>query len=475
MSRLVVVSNRVAVPDTKSAAGGLAVALKEAFEAYPGMWFGWSGKVAAHPSAQPRIVDKGRVKYALMDLTSIDRQEYYSGFANRALWPTMHYRIGLADFSRSDYAGYLRVNRTFATALSQLVRPDDLIWVHDYHLIPLAAELRTLGVENRIGYFHHIPWPAPEVFATLPGSTDLLRAIMSYDLVGVHTERDADNLRRGLVQEVGATIVKNDVLQLGDRRARVKGFPIGIDLNGFQAAARRSASLPLVRQTVAGLGSRQLIIGVDRLDYSKGIPERMESFERFLISNPDQRGRVTYLQIAPTSRSEVPEYATLSRAVNDTLGRINGSLGEPGWVPIHYVTSSYPRPVLAGLYRLAKVGLVTPIRDGMNLVAKEYVAAQDPADPGVLILSKFAGAAQQLTDALIVNPNDKFEVAEAINTALHMSLDERIQRWTEMMKSLKTQDVAWWASSYLGALKAHKPRVTARKKARPPEAVTTGA
>jgi len=475
LSRLVVVSNRVAVPDTKSAAGGLAVALKEAFEAYPGMWFGWSGKVAAHPSAQPRIVDKGRVKYALMDLTSVDRQEYYSGFANRALWPTMHYRIGLADFSRSDYAGYLRVNRTFATALSQLVRPDDLIWVHDYHLIPLAAELRTLGVENRIGYFHHIPWPAPEVFATLPGSTDLLRAIMSYDLVGVHTERDADNLRRGLVQEVGATIVKNDVLQLGDRRARVKGFPIGIDLNGFQAAARRSASLPLVRQTVAGLGSRQLIIGVDRLDYSKGIPERMESFERFLISNPDQRGRVTYLQIAPTSRSEVPEYATLSRAVNDTLGRINGSLGEPGWVPIHYVTSSYPRPVLAGLYRLAKVGLVTPIRDGMNLVAKEYVAAQDPADPGVLILSKFAGAAQQLTDALIVNPNDKFEVAEAINTALHMSLDERIQRWTEMMKSLKTQDVAWWASSYLGALKAHKPRATARKKARPPEAVTTGA
>ena len=461
MSRLVVVSNRVAVPDSKGTAGGLAVALREAFEAYPGLWFGWSGKVSAQPSAQPRIVDKGRVKYALMDLTSIDRQEYYSGFANRALWPTMHYRIGLADFSRADYAGYLRVNRTFAAAIARLVRPDDLIWVHDYHLIPLAAELRAIGIDNRIGYFHHIPWPAPEVFATLPGSTQLLRSIMSYDLVGVHTERDADNLRRGLVQEVGASVVKGDLLELGDRRARIKGFPIGIDVNAFQALAQKSASLPLVRQTIAGLGSRKLIIGVDRLDYSKGIPERMESFERFLVSNPDQRGRVTYLQIAPTSRSEVPEYATLSRAVNDTLGRINGSLGEPGWVPIHYVTSSYPRSVLAGLYRLAKVGLVTPIRDGMNLVAKEYVGAQDPTDPGVLVLSKFAGAAAQLTDALIVNPNDKVEVAEAISTALHLPLDERVQRWSGMMKTLKAQDVAWWASSYLNALKA--PRQLGRR------------
>ncbi|WP_210483935.1 alpha,alpha-trehalose-phosphate synthase (UDP-forming) [Microvirga antarctica] len=464
MSRLVVVSNRVAVPDAKGAAGGLAVALREAFEAYPGLWFGWSGKVAAQPAAQPRLVDKGRVQYALMDLTSIDRQEYYSGFANRALWPTMHYRIGLADFSRADYAGYLRVNRTFASALARLLKPDDLIWVHDYHLIPLASELRSLGVTNRIGYFHHIPWPAPEVFATLPGSTQLLRAIMSYDLVGVHTERDADNLRRGLVQEIGAVQHKGDVLELGDRRALVKGFPIGIDLAGFQAAANRSSTHPLVRQTIAGLGSRNLIIGVDRLDYSKGIPERMESFERFLISNPDQRGRVTYLQIAPTSRSEVPEYAELSRAVNDTLGRINGSLGEPGWVPIHYVTSTYPRPVLAGLYRLAKVGLVTPIRDGMNLVAKEYVAAQNPADPGVLVLSKFAGAAQQLTDALIVNPNDKFEVAEAIQVALHMSLEERIHRWSRMMKTLKSQDVSWWASSYLNALKSRKVHGPARSK-----------
>lgn len=458
LSRLVVVSNRVAVPDPtgKGSAGGLAVALREAFQAYQGIWFGWSGKVAAHPSSQPKLVDKERVQYALMDLTSLDRQEYYNGFANRALWPIMHYRIGLSEFSRADYAGYLRVNRIFATALVQMVRPDDFVWVHDYHLIPLAAEMRALGLKNRIGYFHHIPWPAPEVLGTLPGSRELLRAITDYDLVGVQTDRDADNLRRGLVQEFGAAHRKGDVVELGERQTRVKGYPIGIDVHGFEQAAQRSAHHRIVRQTAAGLGSRQLIIGVDRLDYSKGIPERMESFERFLVGNPDQRGRVTYLQITPTSRSEVPEYATLSRVVNETLGRINGSLGEPGWVPIHYVNSTYPRSVLAGLHRIARVGLVTPMRDGMNLVAKEYVAAQNPDDPGVLVLSKFAGAAQQLTDALIVNPNDKFEVAEAIRDALYMDRTERITRWERMMNAIRGTDVSWWAATFLRDLSGNK-------------------
>jgi trehalose 6-phosphate synthase len=408
------------------------------------------------------MVDKGRVQYALMDLTSLDRQEYYNGFANRALWPIMHYRIGLSEFSRADYQGYLRVNRTFANALAHLIRPDDLVWVHDYHLIPLAAELRAAGITNLIGYFHHIPWPAPEVLGTLPGSRELLRAIMDYNLVGVHTERDADNLRRGLTHDLGAVHHRSDVMAVDGQRTRIKGFPIGIDAGEFQRLAGRSQSNRIIRQTTDGLGSRKLIIGVDRLDYSKGIPERMEAFERFLGNNPDQRGRVTYLQIAPTSRSEVPEYATLGRVVNETLGRINGSLGEPGWVPIHYVTSSYPRSVLAGLYRLAAVGLITPMRDGMNLVAKEYVAAQDPADPGVLILSRFAGAALQLKAALIVNPNDKIEVAEAIQEALQMSQEERVSRWESMMSVLRAQDVAWWAATFLKELTSSKTKTAAR-------------
>jgi trehalose 6-phosphate synthase len=303
----------------KASAGGLAVALRAAFQAYEGLWFGWSVKVAAHPTTQPRIVDEGKVQYVLMDLTAIDRQEYYHGFANRALWPTMHYRVGLSDFSRTDYAGYLRVNRTFAKALAKLVYSDDLVWVHDYHLIPLAAELRSLGLTNLIGYFHHIPWPAPEVLGTLPGSSDLLRAIMEYNLVGVQTERDADNLRRALTQDLGAAAINVDVRGADGRSTRIKSFPIGIDAREFQEIATRPPLNQIIRQTIAGLRSRKLIIGVDRLDYSKGIPQRMEAYKRFLLNNPDQRGHVTYLQIAPTSRSEVPEYETLSRVVNETL------------------------------------------------------------------------------------------------------------------------------------------------------------
>jgi trehalose 6-phosphate synthase len=453
--RLLIVSNRVAVPDRAGAvAGGLAVALREAFQEYEGLWFGWSGKVTAETSSQPKLIDKGRVQYVLMDLTALDRREYYNGFANRALWPTMHYRVGLSEFSRTDYAGYRRVNHKFATTLAPLSRPDDLVWVHDYHLIPLAEELRALGLVNAIGYFHHIPWPAPEVLATLPGTTELLRSIASYDLIGVQTERDAENLRRSLTDELGGVPDGSGAVTVAGLKARVRCFPIGIDAGEIAQLAVRANSSRLVRQTSAGLGYRKLVIGVDRLDYSKGIPERMSAYERFLQDNADQRGRVTYLQIAPTSRSEVPEYAALSRTVNESLGRINGSLGEPGWVPIHYVTSAYPRSVLAGLYRLASVGLVTPMRDGMNLVAKEYVAAQDPEDPGTLILSKFAGAGQQLRGALIVNPNDKVEVAEAIRDALRMSQADRVTRWRALIEPIREHDVAWWAGAFLKSLQA---------------------
>jgi trehalose 6-phosphate synthase len=352
LPRLVVVSNRVALPDAgKAAAGGLAVALREAFRGYEGLWFGWSGKVAAQPASGPKIIQEGRVQYALMDLTPLDRREYYNGFANRALWPTMHYRIGLSEYSRADYDGYLRVNRAFAGALSQMIRPDDLVWVHDYHFIPLAAELRARRITNPIGYFHHIPWPAPEVLGTLPGSRDLLNAIRSYNLIGVQTRRDAENLSRSLVEELGAASRGGGVLEVSGETTRVGAFPIGIDTAAFEQVARAAGSSRIVRQTGVSLGARKLVIGVDRLDYSKGIPERMEAFEHFLGDSPEFRGRVTYLQIAPNSRSEVPEYAALSRVVNETLGRVNGALGEPGWVPINYVTSAYSRAVLAGLYR----------------------------------------------------------------------------------------------------------------------------
>lgn len=453
--RLVVVSNRVTIPDRneKATAGGLAVALREALEQHGGVWFGWSGKIGDGSAQDVNQIQRGNVTYALTDLSEAERQSYYLGFSNRALWPIMHYRLGLTEFSRSDYMGYLGVNRRFARALAGLIQPDDVIWIHDYHLIPLASELRRRGVTNRIGYFHHIPWPSGDVLGALPFSTTLIRTLTSYDLVGMQTEVDARNLIGGLVSLCGARASAGTV-RLGTRKTVVRAFPIGIDVDAFRrlaAASVRQAATPL-RATKESLGERKLVIGVDRLDYSKGIVQRLEAFGQFLRSHPDQRGRVGMLQIAPPSRSDVPEYAELDRQSDEVAGRLNAQLGEFDWTPIRVVKKAYSRSALAGFYRRAQVGLVTPMRDGMNLVAKEYVAAQDPADPGVLVLSRFAGAAQQMGEALIVNPYDIHEVGEAIRTALAMPKSERIRRFEALYRTIAATDIGWWTQRYLDAL-----------------------
>jgi len=461
--RLVVVSNRVPSPRAgeKAAAGGLAVALRDALRERGGLWFGWSGGVSETPERTPRTIVHGQIAYEQVDLTAIDRQEYYLGFANRVLWPSMHYRLGLTEFSRDDFAGYLRVNRMLAESLAQRLRSDDIIWIHDYHLLPFASVLRELGVKNRIGYFHHIPWPPIEVFGAIPAGRHLLEAMGAYDLVGLQTATDAGNLVRGLIETTGAAMDRRGRLRMAGRTVRVDAFPIGIDVDDFRRFADRASGLRLVRQMAQSLGDRRLVIGVDRLDYSKGIVERIEAFERFLVANPQQRGRSILLQITPESRAEVPEYAELGQRIDQAVGRINGAHGGLDWTPVRFVKRAFSRPVLAGLYRHAAVGLVTPMRDGMNLVAKEYVAAQDPADPGVLVLSRFAGAARQMPDALIVNPFDKSEVAEAIQTALCLPLEERRERHVRLVAGLEARDVSWWAGSYLAALSR------ARRRAKP--------
>ena len=463
MARLVVVSNRVSVPSGDGArrAGGLEVVLRPALQHNGGIWLGWSGKVAPADQLETRSVRHKNVEYVVTDLSKDDFEEYYNGFANRVLWPILHYRLDLAEFARRDLSGYFRVNDHFATELEKIIKEDDLIWVHDYHLIPIADALRRRGHANRIGFFLHIPLPSPEVLTSLPKHEQLIPLLLQYDVVGFQTEGDAGNFVRYLLSECNQlremglfeTAGHQLMLSLNGRQTRIGSFPVGIEPRGFQRLARRNVRSPLVKNLVASLGGRDLMIGVDRLDYSKGLIQRLDAFDIFLTNHSEWIGKVTYLQITPKNRSEIPEYAELAEALGSAAGRINGKYGEVSWTPIRYVNRVYSRSVLAGLYRTARVGLVTPLRDGMNLVAKEYVAAQDADNPGVLILSRFAGAAIEFRRAVLVNPYDAESVAGAIAQALAMTLEERRARHHALLAAISEYDVDRWQREYLAALR----------------------
>jgi len=457
-SRLVVVSNRLVIPHAnwRLAAGGLAVALHGALKRQGGVWLGWSGEVSEE---EPRSDDmppvsehrKGNVTYVTFDLTRRDYDQYYAGFSNRTLWPLLHYRPGLTEFARADLDGYQRVNRLFARTLLAMLKPDDIVWVHDYHLIPLAAELRKLGVKNRIGFFLHVPWPAADLFVVLPNHDELSASLAAYDLVGLQTADDVANLLAYYTREAKGIVGPHGAVQACGRSFRVQAFPVGIDTEEFARFAQRPASAS-VERLVKSLGGRKLVLGVDRLDYSKGIGARIAAIGRMLELSPEQRGRFTFLQIAPRSRETIAEYAALYREVAELSGRINATFGDIDWQPIHYINRSIARTTLAGFYRAARVCLVTSLRDGMNLVAKEFVAAQDGEDPGVLVLSRFAGAARELTDALIVNPYDTDGMAHALDLALRMGKEERRARWSRMFEHLSRATVDNWCSSFLAAL-----------------------
>jgi trehalose 6-phosphate synthase len=452
MARLIVVSNRVAIPSRDGAdyAGGLAVAVRSLLRRNTGLWFGWSGTVSQNEGF--RIVQQGGLSYVVTDLTAADYHEYHNGFANRVLWPILHYRLDLAEFLRRDLSGYRRVNVQFANQIADWLRADDVVSVHNYHLIPLAKLLRDRGHRNRVGFFLHVPFPPPEILTALPNHEWLISQLNEYDLVGFQTENDASNLARYLERECRLPKRGANTFQCGERTVRIGVFPVGIETNEFSRLARRSARSPLVHNVLEGLAGRAMVIGVDRLDYSKGLAQRMDAFERFLAIYPDWRGKVTYLQITPKSRSEIQEYADMERTISQVAGRINGTYGEVAWTPIRYVNRAYSRSVLAGLYRSARAALVTPLRDGMNLVAKEYIAAQDPADPGVLILSRFAGAAAELTAALLVNPYDPETVATSISHALSMSLEERRARHKSSFDLISQNDLKTWSKLFLAAL-----------------------
>ncbi|PLR09125.1 alpha,alpha-trehalose-phosphate synthase (UDP-forming) [Caulobacter flavus] len=454
MSRLIVVSNRVNPPVDAGmgAVGGLAMALAAALREYSGVWFGWSGETTPSFSGQISMQKVGGVTVALMDLEEQDREEYYDGYANRTLWPLFHSRTDLAAYERSFDAGYERVNQRFAQTLAPLIGPGDVVWIHDYHLIPLGQALRRLGVTNRIGFFLHIPWPGPRTFTTLPEHRRLAESLLAYDLVGFQSQDSLIAFDDYVERELGLAMEDGAVAFEG-RKVKVGVFPIGIEAAAFADLAGgeiAQATFERMRQSQAG---RWMVIGVDRLDYSKGLEERFVAYEQMLADHPDLAERVFLLQIATPSRDAVQAYQEIRARLDAISGRINGAYATVDWVPIRYVNRAHRRDELAGLYRAAHVGLVTPLRDGMNLVAKEYVAAQDPLDPGVLVLSRYAGAAEQMDEALIVNPFSREEMSEALAQALAMPLAERRRRWRSLMDGVLADDVSAWRDRFVAALR----------------------
>lgn len=454
--RLVVVSNRVPVPtDRGPRAGGLAVALADALR--PGsLWFGWSGRRSPRANQTPTLDEAGGVTFATIDLADAEYRLFYAGFSNAVLWPLLHFRLGLVDFRAEAYHGYRAVNRRFAQALAPLLRDDDLIWVHDYHLIPLGEELRRLRVGNRIGFFLHTPFVPPEVGAALPHCMELLATFGAYDVAGFHTHGYRASFLRCMTELLGAR-VDGEVVHHAGRTSRAIVAPIGIDADAFAATAIQSAAGPETRRMKSSLAGRMLAVGADRLDYSKGLVNRFDAFGRLLEHHPDARRRISFLQIAAGSREDVKSYQTLRQELDRIVGDTNGRFSEFDWVPIRYMTRTMSRRTIAGFYRIARIALVTPLRDGMNLVAKEFVAAQDPADPGVLILSQFAGAAEEMKDALIVNPFDPDEIAGAIHRAMHMNLEERSVRHAALRAKVWESTARRYCEIFLSALTRPAP------------------
>lgn len=459
MSRLIVISNRVSAitGEPPGAQGGLAVALTSALRDSGGVWFGWSGKQTDQFSGQIEFSRRNGVTTATVDLEEQDIDEYYNGYANRTLWPLFHYRVDLAEYERDFAGGYQRANERFAETVRPLIEPDDVVWVQDYHMIPLGQELRKRGCNNRIGFFLHIPWPPRRLLTTLPEARQLVQSMFAYDLIGFHTEEWLETFCEFVAAEFDAE-VEDGLIRIGEQEVRLIACPIGIDAAEFTKLASSPTAQQICQSMVESANGRAMIVGVDRLDYSKGLEERFRGYARFLEENPDERKEVFLLQIAPPSRAAVETYQQIRASLEGLSGRINGEHADLDWVPIRYVNQNYPRDVLAGMFRAARIALVTPLRDGMNLVAKEFVAAQDPDDPGVLILSRFAGAAAQLKDAILVNPHSAEEISDSIHTAIRMPKEERIKRWRKLQDNVQSEDIGWWRRRFTDALMAAPAR-----------------
>jgi len=426
----------------------LAVGVLAALQHTGGVWFGWSGQTSEAPSDIPEVLVRGNIRFATIDLKPAEFDAYYNGFCNGTLWPLFHYFPDRFRYDQLQYEAYQCVNEHFARQLMKVVKPGDAIWVHDYQLIPLGRYLRQLQFDGRIGFFLHIPFPHMQILRLLPHYQELVRDLCQYDLLGFQTEDDVRSFLTCLdpPQDV---LPAHHRIESGGRRVQLGAYPIGIDVDEVSREAVRTLPQETVQRMIVSLMGRKLIIGVDRLDYTKGLTERFASFEHFLEAFPENQGNVTFLQIAPLSRSDVLAYSEIRRALEQRAGGLNGRFAEADWTPIRYLNRDYTRSTLMGVLRASQVALVTPVRDGMNLVAKEFVAAQDPTDPGVLILSPMAGAARELSGALQVNPYDKRGMALALQEALNMPLEERRRRHEQMLDAVRRQDIHNWYARFV--------------------------
>lgn len=453
MSRLIVASNRVADLTTANQSGGLVVAVGESLRQRGGIWFGWSGDVVDDDAPRfPVTATHGKVTTVTVPFSKSEFENHYHGFSNSTLWPVFHYRLDLAEFVNDYLETYRQVNARFAGEIKKLLMPDDILWVHDFHLIPLGSELRKRGCAQQIGFFLHIPFPPVEVLAATPEHEWLIDSLFEYDLVGFQTQTDLNNFQRYVLQMDDTSFLPHDRIMRGGREMTARVYPIGIDADHFENVARSSEADRIVQSVNTRDPGLSLIIGVDRLDYSKGLPERFRAFERLLELHPELRHAVSLMQIAQPTREDVDAYVDIREELERLTGAINGRYGNFDWTPVRYINRSIARDHLAALFRASKVGLVTPVRDGMNLVAKEYVVAQNIDDPGVLVLSKFAGAAETLTEALIVNPFDTDEVAGALHDALLMDKTERQERNQALRGKIHEFDVFQWQHHFLSDL-----------------------
>ena len=422
-----------------------------------GVWFGWSGATSEAPAEDPEVMTRGNIRFATIDLNPAEFDAYYNGYCNGTLWPLFHYFPDRFTHEQRQYEAYQAVNAQFARQLKKILKPGDAVWVHDYQLIPLGRQLRQLGFEGPIGFFLHIPFPHRQILRLLPNYAQLVRDMCQYDLAGFQTEDDMHSFLTCL-DPPPTGIPADRRVQVAGRSVGLGVYPIGIDVDSVITEAVTTFAQDTVQRMAVSLMGRKLIIGVDRLDYTKGLTERFASYEHFLEEFPENQGQVTFLQIAPPSRSDVLAYGAIRRGLEQCAGRLNGRFAEADWTPIRYLNRDYTHATTMGFLRAAKVALVTPVRDGMNLVAKEFVAAQDPADPGVLILSPMAGAAEELHSALQVSPFDKRGMALALQAALNMPLPERQQRHEQMLAAVRQHDIHNWYGSFVHDLTGERLR-----------------